>query len=80
MSFAKDFTVFYSSTEKKDLLIFYKEPCLEYILGKISAMVRESLTSDSLLSIKLIGVFLGLAQYVYFYRSELVLIGDKSYG
>jgi hypothetical protein len=80
MSLSKEYLDFYSSTESKDLLISYKGPFLEDILGKLSEIVRESFTTDPVLSRKLIAIFLEMAQNVYFYSSESVDVGDKIYG
>ena len=80
MSTLKDYMNFYSSSDSKDLLISYKGPFLEDILSKLSEIIRESFTSDVVLSRKLLSVFLEMAQNVYFYSSESINIGEKKYG
>jgi len=76
----KDYIDFYTSTDSKDLLISYKGPFLEDILAKLSEIIRESFTNDQVLSRKLLAVFLEMAQNVYFYSSETIELGEKSYG
>jgi hypothetical protein len=80
MSSLKDYIDFYTSTDSKDLLISYKGPFLEDILSKLSEIIRESFTTDTVLSRKLLAVFLEMAQNVYFYSAESIELGAKSYG
>ena len=80
MSSLKDNMDFYSSTNSKELLLSYKGPFFEDILGKLSEIIRDSFTTDVVMSRKLLSVFLEMAQNVYFYSSESVLVGEKEYG
>jgi len=80
MSTLKDYIDFYSSTGSKDLLISYKGPFLEDILSKLSEIIRETFTGDPVLSRKLLAVFIEMAQNVYFYSSEAIEVGEKSFG
>jgi len=80
MSSLKDYINFYSSTDSKDLLISYKGPFLEDILAKLSEIIRDTFTSDTVLSRKLLSVFIEMAQNVYFYSSESISVGEKNYG
>ena len=62
------------------MVISYKGPFLEGILSKMSEMIRESFTIDYVLKRKSVSVFLELAQNVYYYSTDTVLINNKEFG
>ena len=80
MSTLKEYMDFYATSSSKDLLISYKVPFLEDILSKLSEIIRETFTSDIVMSRRLLSVFLEMAQNVYFYSAESKEMGEKKYG
>ena len=70
----------YISNKDHKLVLTYKGPFLEEILSKLGDIVRDTFTSDVVMSRKLLSVFIELAQNVYYYSAETVKMGDKEYG
>ena len=71
---------FLSKTDKNDMVVSYKGPFLDGVLAKLSEIIRESFSENIVISRKSLAVFLEMAQNVYYYSSETIIINNKSFG
>ena len=75
-----DINNLYSSNSNNEMVISYKGPFLDGILSKMSEMIKESFSLDYVLKRKSVSVFLEMAQNVYYYSLDTLLIDKKQYG
>lgn len=70
----------YVNSNDDNLMISYKGPFFDEILGKLIELIRENFSYDPVINRKLLSIFVELAQNVYHYSADFVKIGDKEYG
>jgi hypothetical protein len=74
--------IFYDNYVNNDnnLMVSYKGPFFDEILGKLIEIIRENFSYDPVINRKLLAIFVELAQNVYHYSADIIKLGDKEYG
>ena len=70
----------YISSNDNNLMISYKGPFFNEMLGKLIEIIRENFSYDPVINRKLLAIFVELAQNIYHYSADFVTLGNKEYG